>query len=84
MKFKTHNDVAVICRDALLEKKIALKSLPVVPWDNIVFTFAEGMDGTELDNKRISDMFLAVVRLDKRIQAILTPIERELINENVE
>lgn len=84
MKFKTHNEIAVICRDALIEKKITLKSLPVVPWDNIVYVFAEGLDGTELDNKRISDMFLACVRLDKRIQAILTPMERELINEIVE
>jgi hypothetical protein len=80
---KTHNEIAIICRDALIEKKISLKKLPVVPWDNIVFTFCEGLDGTTLGKKRISDMFIAVVRLDKRIQAILSPTEKVLIDSNV-
>lgn len=82
MERKTHNEIAIICRDALIEKKINIKHLPVVPWDNIVFTFCEGLEGTELDNKRISDMFIAVIRQDKRIQAILTPEEKELIDKN--
>jgi hypothetical protein len=79
---KEHNEIAAICRDALIEKKIEIKKLPVIPWDNIVFTFCEGLDGTELDEKRIADMFIAVVRQDKRIQAILTPEEKELIDKN--
>jgi hypothetical protein len=82
VKYKNHNEVAIICRDTLIKKKISLKSLPVVPWDNIVYTFAEGLSGTSLDKKRIAAMFLAVVRLDQRIQAILTPIERELISSS--
>jgi hypothetical protein len=81
MKRKTHNEIAVICRDALLKKKINVGSLPVVPWDHIVYTFAEGMAGTNLDKRRISAMFLACVRLDQRIQAILTPIERVLVGQ---
>ena len=84
MKSKSHNDIAIICRDALLKKKIVLKSLPIIPWDNIIFTFAEGMAGTDLDRKRIAAMFLACVRLDQRIQAILTPVERDLISSEKE
>ena len=82
MKRKTHNEIAVICRDALIEKKINIKRLPVVPWDHIVYTFCEGLDGTELSKKRIADMFIAVVRLDQRIQAILSTREKELIAVN--
>lgn len=82
MRRKTHNEIAVICRDALLDKKISLKKLPVVPWDNLVFTFCEGLEGTTLGKKRISDMFIVVVRLDQRIQAILSPSEKELIASN--
>ena len=81
MKYKSHNQIAVVCRDALLKKKIDVGSLPVVPWDRIIFTFAQGMAGTELDKRRISAMFLACVRLDQRIQAILTPTERELVKQ---
>jgi hypothetical protein len=81
VKRKTHNEIAVICRDVLLKKKINVGSLPVVPWDHIIYTFAEGMSGTDLDKRRISAMFLACVRLDQRIQAILTPIERELVGQ---
>jgi hypothetical protein len=84
VKLKSHNDIAIICRDALLKKKIILKSLPVVPWDNIIYTFAEGMSGTNLDKRRIASMFLACVRLDPRIQAILTPVERDLISSEKE
>jgi hypothetical protein len=84
VKLKSHNDVAVICRDALLKKKLSLKSLPVVPWDNIIYTFADGMAGTSLDKRRIAAMFLACVRLDQRIQAILTPVERDLISSEKE
>lgn len=79
---KGHNEIAVICRDSLLKKKLELKSLPIIPWDSIIFTFAEGMAGTDLDKRRISNMFLACVRLDERIQAILTPVERELISHS--
>ena len=83
MKRKSHNEIAVICRDALIEKKINIRRLPVVPWDHIVFTFCEGLEGTELGKKRIADMFIAVVRLDQRIQAILSPKEKELIAVNI-
>jgi hypothetical protein len=78
---KTHNEIAVICRDTLIEKKISIKSLPVVPWDHIVYTFCQGLEGTTLGKKRISKMFIACVRQDQRIQAILTPIEKELIDK---
>ena len=66
MKRKTHNEIAVICRDALIEKKINIKKLPVVPWDHIVYTFCEGLDGTELGKKRIANMFIAVVRIEPK------------------
>ena len=82
MNRKSHNEIAIICRDALIEKRVNIKKLPVVPWDHIIYTFCEGLDGTDLDRKRIADMFIAVVRLDKRIQAILTPGERDLIDHN--
>jgi hypothetical protein len=81
---KTHNEIAAICRDSLIDKKIDIKHLPVIPWDNIVFTFCEGLEGTELDNKRISDMFIAVIRQDQRIQAILSQRDKELIACNTE
>lgn len=84
MKCKSHNDVAIICRDALIKKKISLKSLPIIPWDNIIYSFAEGMAGTSLDKRRVANMFLACVRLDQRIQAILTPVERDLISAEKE
>lgn len=73
---KKHNDVAAICRDALLGK---IKELPVVPWDQIIYQFSKGMAGTELDAERIRNTFLACVRRDERFQALLTPSERRRI-----
>ena len=84
VKSKSHNEIATICRDVLLNKKISLKFLPIIPWDNIIYTFAEGMSGTVLDKRRIAAMFLACVRYDQRIQAILKPAERELISSEKE
>lgn len=73
---KKHNQIAEICRDALLCR---IRKLPVVPWDQIIYTFAQNMTGTELDNKRIEDTFLACVRKDERFQALLTPQQRRKI-----
>lgn len=73
---KTHNDIATICRDRLLSR---IKEIPVVPWDKIIYTFSQGMAGTELDEKRIGDTFMACVRKDERFQALLTPQQRRRI-----
>lgn len=60
-------------------KGIKLKNLPIVPWDQIIYTFAKGMTGTPLSKKKISDMFLACMREDGRIQAILTKRQKKMI-----
>ena len=76
---KTHNEIAIICRDAILKKGLEIKELSVVPWDNIIFNFSQGMAGTELDTFRIENTFLACVRNDERYQALLTPQQRKKI-----
>jgi hypothetical protein len=73
---KKHNQIAEVCRDALLRR---IRELPVVPWDQIIYTFAQGMAGTELDDERIENTFLACVRKDERFQALLTPQQRRRI-----
>lgn len=75
---KTHNEIAALCRDALFER---IGKVSIVPWDKIIYTFSEGMSGTELDNKRIENTFLACVRKDERFQALLTPQERRKIEQ---
>ena len=76
---KSHNEIAEICRDALLKRSIVLKELSIVPWDQIIFNFSQGMAGTDLDRQRIEDTFLACVRVDERYQALLTPQQRRKI-----
>lgn len=73
---KRHNQIAEICRDALLSR---IHELPVIPWDQIIYAFARGMTGTDLDRGRIENTFLACVRKDERFQALLTPQQRRKI-----
>lgn len=77
---KSHNDVAVICRDAIIRRGIPVSELSIVPWDQIIFTYSRGMAGTNLEKSAIENTFLACIRNDERYQALLTPQQREKIS----